>query len=112
VSRISLVLLGILAIATIAETPILTSTQIPCYERNIQPYIAQRCLKCHMGREHNLETYDQVKSSAYAIYREVMSGNKSMMASMTGPERKMFEEWYHAGARRCSVTKGSASLQR
>lgn len=54
----------------------------PCYERNIQPLIEERCASCHYQGSQNMRTYETAKSHAYGIYREVMSGNKSMQGRL------------------------------
>ena len=73
----------------------------PCYERNIQPLIEERCASCHYQGEHNMRTYETAKMHAYGIYREVMSGNKTMQGRLTSAEKKLFEAWHLAGEPRC-----------
>ncbi len=48
-----------------------------------------------------MRTYETTKMHAYGIYREVMSGNKSMQGRLTSAEKKLFEAWHIAGEPRC-----------
>lgn len=77
------------------------ATDLPCYERDIQPILLERCMSCHLEPEHSLRTYRDVKSRAYGIYREVMVGNKNMSAKLTSTEREMFAAWYKADSPVC-----------
>jgi cbb3-type cytochrome oxidase cytochrome c subunit len=77
------------------------ASDMPCYERNIQPLIEERCASCHSQGSQNMRTYETAKSHAYGIYREVMSGNKNMQGRLTSAEKKLFEAWHIAGEPRC-----------
>lgn len=77
------------------------ATDLPCYERDIQPILVERCMSCHLEPEHSLRTYKDVKMRAYGIYREVMVGNKNMSAKLTSAEREMFAAWYKADSPVC-----------
>lgn len=94
--------IGVCCGMAVGGQAVLTANSLPCYERDIQPLIEERCASCHYQGSQNMRTYETAKEHAYGIYREVMSGNKNMQGGLTGAEKKLFEAWHLAGEPRCT----------
>ena len=73
--------------------------------KNLQPVLAQRCYMCHgeqvQMKNIRVESPEQVKQHAQAIYQQVVVQKLMPMNNATGitdAERALVKRWFEAGA--------------